>query len=68
MVALKHGKYVYIERSDGYYIRARVLKSRDDESSKYIIIGPKLRKPPANATILKESQLPNNTKEKLYMV
>ncbi len=67
-MALKHGKYVYIERSDGYYVKARVFKSRDEESTKYIIIGPKLRKPPMNAAIVKETQLPNTIKEKLYTV
>uniref|UniRef100_A0A7J3QE77 Cren protein n=1 Tax=Ignisphaera aggregans TaxID=334771 RepID=A0A7J3QE77_9CREN len=67
-MALKHGKYVYIERSDGYYVKARVFKSRNDDASKYIIIGPKTHKPPMNALILKEDQIPDNLKEKLYMV
>ena len=25
----KHGKYVYVERGDGWYVKVRVLKSRD---------------------------------------
>ncbi|MCS7112297.1 MAG: DUF5622 domain-containing protein [Ignisphaera sp.] len=67
-MALKHGKYVYIERKDGYYIKARVFKSKGDEAAKYIIVGPKLSKPPASATIVKEDQLTGNIKEKLYAI
>lgn len=65
-MALKHGKYVYIRRSDGYYIKARVFKSRGDDANKYVIVGPKLSKPPANAVIVREEQLEDRVRERLH--
>ncbi len=68
-MGLKHGKYLYVKRSDGYYIKVRVLKSRGDEDQdRYIIVGPKMRKAPLTATIVKEEQLPEKIKEKLYTI
>lgn len=68
-MGLKHGKYVYVKRSDGYYIKVRVLKSRGDEDQdRYIIVGHKTRKAPLTVTIIREEQLPEKVKEKLYTI
>ncbi|MEL9939595.1 MAG: DUF5622 domain-containing protein [Ignisphaera sp.] len=67
-MGLKHKKYVYVERSDGAYVKVRVLKSRQEDETKYIVVGPKVNKPPSNATIISESQLPDAVKTKLYEV
>ena len=65
----KHGKYIYVERKDGWYIKVRVLKSRDpSDPDKYVVIGPKVKEPPYTYRIMKEDDLPDLVKEKLYMV
>ena len=65
----KHGKYIYVERKDGWYVKVRVLKSRDpSDPDKYIVIGPKVKEPPYTYRIMKEDDLPDLVKEKLYMV
>lgn len=65
----KHGKYVYVERRDGWYVKVRVLKGRDpSDPSKYIVVGPKTRNPPFTYKILKEEELPDEVKPLLYQV
>lgn len=65
----KHGKYIYVERKDGWYIKVRVLKSRDpSDPDKYVVVGPKVKNPPYTYKIMKEDDLPELVKEKLYMV
>ena len=65
----KHGKYIYVERKDGWYVKVRVLKSRDpSDPDKYVVIGPKVKEPPYTYRIMKEDDLPDLVKEKLYMV
>ncbi len=65
----KHGKYIYVERKDGWYVKVRVLKSRDpSDPDKYIVIGPKVKEPPYTYRVMKEDDLPDLVKEKLYMV
>ncbi|HDI02416.1 MAG TPA: cren protein [Ignisphaera sp.] len=68
-MALKHKKYIYVRRSDGWYVKVRVLKSRsEDDPSRYIVVGPKVREAPATAQIIREEQLPDDVKKKLYEV
>ncbi len=68
-MALKHGKYVYVKRADGWYVKVRVLKSRsDDDPSKYIVVGPKVKEPPFTAQILREEQLPDEIRKQLYEI
>lgn len=65
----KHGKYIYVERKDGWYVKVRVLKSRDPtDPDKYVVVGPKVKNPPYTYKIMKEDDLPELVKEKLYMV
>ena len=65
----KHGKYIYVERKDGWYVKVRVLKSRDpSDPDKYVVIGPRVKEPPYTYRIMKEDDLPDLVKEKLYMV
>lgn len=66
-MGLKHGKYIYVARADGWYIKVRVLKSRVEES-KYVIVGPKVRMPPLTAKVIKEDALPENVRAQLYTV
>ncbi len=65
----KHGKYAYVRRSDGWYVKVRVLKSRaEDDPSRYIPLGYKTRKPPITYPILREEELPDEVRAKLYEV
>ncbi|MCI4438097.1 MAG: DUF5622 domain-containing protein [Ignisphaera sp.] len=67
-MALKHKKYVYVKRSDGAYIKVRVLKSREEGEDKYIVTGPKVSKPPATATVINEENIPEAVRKKLYEI
>ncbi|MEM1526158.1 MAG: DUF5622 domain-containing protein [Ignisphaera sp.] len=67
-MGLKHKKYVYVARIDGWYVKVRVLKSRTDEESKYIVVGPKVKVPPSTANIIKEDVLPEKLRTQLYTV
>lgn len=68
LMGLKHKKYVYVARADGYYVKVRVLKSRVDEESKYIVVGPKVKTPPATAKIIREESLPEKIRIQLYNI
>ena len=68
-MGLKHKKYVYVLRDDGWYVKVRVIKSAPEDSpDRYIPIGPKTKKPPPTAMILKEEQLPIEARDKLYQL
>jgi hypothetical protein len=67
-MALKHKKYVYVKRSDGVYVKVRVLKSREEGEDKYIVMGPKVSKPPATAIVISEENLPEAVRKKLYEI
>ncbi|MEB2836564.1 MAG: DUF5622 domain-containing protein [Desulfurococcales archaeon] len=63
----KHGKYVYVRRSDGWYVKVRVLKSRDEKDpSRYIVVGPKVREAPLTYEVVDEDQLPEEARMALY--
>jgi len=63
----KHGKYVYVRRSDGWYVKVRVFKNRDDsDPEKYLIVGPKVREAPITFEVLGEDDLPEEARAKLY--
>ncbi|MCE4611364.1 MAG: DUF5622 domain-containing protein [Desulfurococcales archaeon] len=65
----KHGKYVYVRRRDGWYVKVRVLKSRDaSDPSKYIVVGPKRREAPITFEVLREDELPDEVRRALYLV
>ncbi len=65
----KHGKYIYVERNDGWFVKVRVLKSREpNDPEKYIIVGPKVKKPPLTYKVVKEEELPDEVRDKLYSV
>ncbi len=65
----KHGKYVYVKRSDGWYVKVRVFKNRaDDDPEKYLVVGPKVREPPLTFRVLEEDELPEAAREKLYTI
>ncbi len=68
-MALKHKKYVYVARSDGWYVKVRILKGRDEnDPSRYIVVGPKVKEPPPTAQIIREERLPNEVRAKLYEI
>jgi hypothetical protein len=67
-MGLKHKKYIYVARNDGWYVKVRVLKSRTEEESKYIVVGPKVKAPPLTATVIKEDTLPENVRAQLYNI
>ncbi|MET1101776.1 MAG: DUF5622 domain-containing protein [Pyrodictiaceae archaeon] len=55
----KHGKYAYVLREDGWYVKVRLLKSRSDDSpDKYVIVGFKTRKAPETYPIIRLEDLP----------
>ncbi len=63
----KHGKYAYVLRNDGWYVKVRVLKGREQgDPEKYIVVGPKTRKPPATYPVLREDDLPEDVRRQLY--
>ncbi len=65
----KHGKYAYVKRSDGWYVKVRVFKSRDDaDPDKYLVVGPKVKEPPYTFIVLDEEDLPEEARERLYSV
>jgi len=66
---LKHGKYAYVKRDDGLYVKVRVFKGRDDNDPlKYIVIGPVVKKAPPRARIINEDVLPEPVRKKIYEV
>ncbi|MCC6045752.1 MAG: DUF5622 domain-containing protein [Ignisphaera sp.] len=67
-MGLKHKKYVYVKRIDGIFVKIRVLKSRQESESKYIIVGPKFVRPPQTATVISEESLPETVRKKLYSI
>jgi hypothetical protein len=65
----KHGKYVYVKRRDGWYVKVRVLKNREDnDPAKYIVVGPKVREAPYTYKIMEEDELPEEARRALYAI
>jgi len=65
----KHGKYVYVKRNDGWYVKVRVFKSKpDDDPDRYLVVGPKVKEPPYTFQVIEEEDLPEEVKEKLYEI
>ncbi|MEN3000050.1 MAG: DUF5622 domain-containing protein [Acidilobaceae archaeon] len=64
----KHGKYMYVKRGDGLYVKVRVLKSREQGPAKYVILGPAAKVPPMGFELMKEEDLPEEAREELYKV
>ena len=65
----KHGKYVYVRRKDGWYVKVRVFKNRDaGNPDRYIIVGPKRREAPITFEVLREDELPEEVRKRLYEV
>ncbi len=71
-MGLKHGKYIYVKRNDGYYVKVRVLNIRFkgktegadiNNPSKYIATNYKTTKPPLTATIISEEVLPEDIRK-----
>jgi len=77
-MALKHRKYVYVKRSDGYYVKVRVLNIRLGRKveqtadlsnpTRYTVTGFKTKKPPLTAVIIGEEVLPEEVRKQLYEV
>jgi len=76
-MGLKHGKYIYVKRSDGFYVKVRGLNLRFGEKmeqvnitdpSRFIITGYKTMNPPLTAIIVNEEVLPEDTRRNLYLV
>ena len=75
IMGLKHGKYIYVERSDGWYVKVRVLNIRFKKKGKsekysfdindptrYVVLSVKVKNPPHKAIIVKEEDLPEPVK------
>ena len=68
-MAGKHGKYAYVERRDGWYVKVRVFKNRpESDPGKYLVVGPKTREAPPTFPVLKEDELPEEVRPRLYEV
>lgn len=74
-MGLKHGKYIYVKRRDGWYVKIRVLNIRFGKESqeidisnptRYIVTGVKTKNPPPTATIVNEEVLPQSVQSLLY--
>ncbi len=65
----KHGKYAYVQRRDGLYVKVRVFKNKPDDSpDKYLVVGPKRRDAPPSYPLLREEDLPEEARRGLYEV
>jgi hypothetical protein len=71
-MGLKHGKYVYVKRPDGFYVKVRVLNIRFGKKteqgdisnpSRYIVTGYKTKTPPLTGVVVSEEALPEETKK-----
>jgi hypothetical protein len=71
-MGLKHGKYIYVRRSDGWYVKVRVLGIRFkkgeegadiNDPSRYVVTLVKTRKPPYKAIIVREDDIPGSVRE-----
>lgn len=71
-MALKHRKYVYVKRADGYYVKVRVLNIRFgrkieggdvNDPTRYIVTGVKTKYPPRKAVVVDEEVLPQKIRE-----
>lgn len=68
-MAGKHGKYAYVQRRDGWYIKVRVFKNKEEsDPAKYLVVGPKRRDAPPTFPLLREEDLPDEVKAKLYEI
>ena len=65
----KHGKYVYVKRRDGWFVKVRVFKNRDESNpDRYMVVGPRVKSPPLTYSVLEESDLPEEARARLYDV
>ena len=65
----KHGKYAYVERRDGWYVKVRVFKNKPEGSpDRYLVVGPKARQAPPTYPVLREDELPEDVRPRLYEV
>lgn len=71
-MGLKHRKYVYVKRTDGWYVKVRVLNIRFGKKveqgdisnpSRYIVTGYKTKHPPLTGAIISQDALPEETKK-----
>ncbi|MEM0469617.1 MAG: DUF5622 domain-containing protein [Desulfurococcaceae archaeon] len=76
-MGLKHKKYIYVKRSDGWYVKVRVLNIRFGskieqadvgDPSRYVVIGLKTRNPPQKAITVGEEALPEELRNQLYTI
>ncbi len=59
----KHQKYAYVKRIDGWYVKVRVFKNREEGSSdKYLVVGFKTKKAPTTFPIIDEEELPGEVR------
>lgn len=62
----KHGKYAYVDMGNGWYVKVRVLKSRDEKDpDRYIPVGFRTRNPPYTFPILKLEELPEEARRRI---
>ncbi len=71
-MGLKHGKYVYVDRLDGTYVKVRVLNIRFHKKTeekidvtnptRYIVTGTVTSKPPKNAVVISIEALPEEVR------
>jgi len=65
----KHGKYAYVERRDGLFVKVRVFKNKpEDSAERYLVVGPKRKDAPPTFPVLKEDDLPEEVRPRLYEV
>ncbi len=77
-MGLKHGKYIYVKRSDGWYVKVRVLgirfKKKSEETvdindpSRYIVLPVKTKEPPRKAIIVREEDIPEVVRKALWTI
>ncbi|MEZ0394498.1 MAG: DUF5622 domain-containing protein [Desulfurococcaceae archaeon] len=76
-MGLKHGKYVYVRRKDGFYVKLRLLGLRFKRGGKkaegydygdhnrYIILPRLLKARPRGAVVISEDDLPEEVRRRV---
>lgn len=76
-MGLKHRKYIYVKRNDGWFVKVRVLNIRFGKKieqgdvadpTRYIVTGFRTKTPPHTAVIINEEALPDDARRSLYTV
>ncbi|MEM0377822.1 MAG: DUF5622 domain-containing protein [Thermosphaera sp.] len=77
-MGLKHGKYIYVDRLDGTFVKVRVLNIRFHKKTeekidvtnptRYIVTGVVSERPPRKAVVISIEALPEEVKNAIRSI